>query len=69
MIRFGCYIICTYIHSLTINIAMGILYTITSYLYPHNPTPINEHAIRTKSQRLIFKIKNIQYKLQQETFK
>jgi hypothetical protein len=47
---------------------MGILYTITAYFYPVNNT-LSESKIRTQGQKLIIRIKNLQYKLQQNTFK
>jgi hypothetical protein len=47
---------------------MGILYTITAYFYPVNNT-LSEAKIRTQGQKLIIRIKNLQYKLQQNTFK
>lgn len=48
---------------------MGILYSLTSYFYPNTAPHLTETRIRTSSQKLIIRIKNLQYKLQQEVFK
>lgn len=47
---------------------MGLFYSFISYLYPSN-IKLSENNIRTKCQKLIIRIKNIQYKLQQEAYK
>ncbi len=51
---------------------MGIIYsikeTIRSYFYPPN-IHLTEAKIKTTSQKLIIRIKNLQYKLQQNSYK
>lgn len=48
---------------------MGILYSITSFFSSSTSPHLTETRIRTSSQRLIIRIRNLQYKLQQEVFK
>lgn len=48
---------------------MGLFYSFISYIYPSASIKLSENKIRTKCQKLIIRIKNIQYKLQQEAYK
>lgn len=48
---------------------MGMFYSFISYLYPSASIKLSEHMIKTRCQKLIMRIKNIQYKLQQEAYK
>lgn len=48
---------------------MGLLYSLTSYFYPPATGQLTEARIKTSSQKLIIRIRNLQYKLQQEVFK
>jgi flagellar basal body rod protein FlgC len=48
---------------------MGILYSLTAYFSSASGLHLTEARIRTSSQRLIIRIRNLQYKLQQEVFK
>lgn len=48
---------------------MGMFYSFISYLYPSASIKLSESMIKTRCQKLIMRIKNIQYKLQQEAYK
>jgi hypothetical protein len=44
---------------------MGLLYSLTAYFHPPAPGTLTEARIRTSSQKLIIRIRNLQFKLQQ----
>ena len=47
---------------------MGVFYSLTAYLYP-NQKQLTEGRIKSTAQKLTIRIHNIQYKLQQDTYK
>ena len=48
---------------------MGLLYSLTVYFSSPHSMPLTEAKIKTSSHKLIIRIRNLQYRLQQEVFK
>jgi hypothetical protein len=48
---------------------MGLLYSLTAYFSSPHSAPLTEAKIKTSSHKLTIRIRNLQYKLQQEVFK